>query len=128
MRNAFCQEPQAGQMRARCQTWRKRTGFVRVTAGDRYIGQDTRERRRKHRQLARGMTNTAVATHQINEQQEDLILSSGGPSPLIRSPLGLPRSLVTVEMLVWLYAFIVGRIAEIAAWRTDIACFLRIRT
>jgi hypothetical protein len=31
--------------------------FVRVVAGDKYIGQDTRERRRKPRQLARGIAN-----------------------------------------------------------------------
>jgi hypothetical protein len=37
-------------------TWRKRMGFVRLVAGDRQIGQDTRERRRNPRQLARGMT------------------------------------------------------------------------
>jgi hypothetical protein len=36
--------------------------------------------------------------------------------------------LVTVEMLVWLYASIVGRIAEIATRRTDVACFFGIRT
>jgi hypothetical protein len=74
------------------------------------------------------MTNIPVATHQINEQQEDLILFSGGLSPLIRSPRRLPWSLVTLEVLVWLNALIVARIAEIAARRADIACFLGIRT
>jgi hypothetical protein len=42
---------------AGCHTWCKRMDFVRVVAGDKYIGQDTRESRRKPRQLARGIAN-----------------------------------------------------------------------
>jgi DNA-binding response OmpR family regulator len=38
---------------------------VRVAAGDRYIGQDTKDRRKTPRQLARGIPDTPVATHQV---------------------------------------------------------------
>ena len=38
---------------------------MRVAAGDRYIGQDTKDRRKKPRQLARGISDTPVATHQV---------------------------------------------------------------
>src|SRR5437764_370574 len=38
-------------------TWCNRMDFARVVAGDKYIGQDTKESRRKPRQLARGIAN-----------------------------------------------------------------------
>jgi hypothetical protein len=40
----------------------KRMGFVRVVAGDKQIGQDTRERRGNPRQLARGISNLLDGT------------------------------------------------------------------
>jgi hypothetical protein len=35
-------------------------GFVRVVAGDKYMGHDTKERRRNPRQLARGMQTSST--------------------------------------------------------------------
>jgi hypothetical protein len=85
-------------------------------------------RPRKPRQLARGINQHSRCNHQINGQTEDIDPVQRRAVAINQIAAWSPRSLVTVEMLVWLYAFIIGRIAEIAARRTDIACFLGIRT
>jgi hypothetical protein len=59
-----CTRPRSGKsssvssaaVGADCQTWCKRTDLARVVAVDSYIEQDTRERRSKPRQLARGIS------------------------------------------------------------------------
>jgi hypothetical protein len=63
---------------AGCHTWCKRMGFVRVAARDRYIGQATRERRRKPRQLARGMSMLPLRRIKSTSRAEKSILF-GGP-------------------------------------------------